>query len=192
MGQKYKKLSQYAKDNGITYRTAWNYFNDGLLEGAYQNDKKTIFVPVDDEKKDNRKYAAIYARVSSNDRKKSLDNQLNRLNSFAATNGYIVNHSVKEIASGMNDNRNKLIKLLREDDYDVLIVENKDRLTRFGFNYIKVLLEKNKKELIVVNKVDNDKQDLIQDLVSVIYSFSARLYGNRRKTKKEVKDFLTI
>ena len=103
-----------------------------------------------------------------------------------------MNHSVKEIASGMNDNRNKLIKLLKEGDYDALIVENKDRLTRFGFNYIKVLLENNKKELIVVNKSDNDKQDLIQDLVSVIYSFSVRLYGNRRKTKKEVEDFLTL
>lgn len=193
MEQRYKKLSQYARDNGINYRTAWIYFKDGLIEGAFQNEKGSIFVPIKKTSDENNiKRAAIYARVSSNDRKQSLISQLERLSSFATSNGFLVTHSVKEIASGMNDNRTKLIKLLFQDDWDVLIVENKDRLTRFGFNYIKTLLEKNQKELIVVNNTDNDKQDLIQDLVSIIYSFSARLYGRRRKSKNEIKNFLTI
>lgn len=65
------------------------------------------------------------------------------------------------------------------------IVENKDRLTRFGFNYIETLLNINNKKIIVVNRTDDDKTDLIQDLVSIIYSFSAIMYGLRKKKNKE-------
>ena len=78
-----------------------------------------------------------------------------------------------------------------KDDWDILIVENKDRLTRFGFNYIELLLNKLNKKIIVVNKNDNDKTDLMSDLISIIYSFSARMYGLRkRKNKNEIKEFL--
>ncbi len=91
----------------------------------------------------------------------------------------------KEIGSGLNDSRSKLIKLLKQPDWDILIVENKDRLTRFGFNYIETLLNINKKKIIVTNRVDDDKTDLIQDLISIIYSFSARMYGLRKKKNKE-------
>jgi predicted site-specific integrase-resolvase len=70
-------------------------------------------------------------------------------------------------------------------------VENKDRLTRFGFNYIETMLTLMGKKIIVVNKVDDDKTDLIQDLVSIIYSFSARIYGLRKKkNKQEIIEFL--
>jgi putative resolvase len=186
MEQRYKKLSKYARDNGINYRTAWNYFNKGLINGAFKNEMGTILVPVIEKKLEltNNK-AAVYARVSSNDRKQSLIEQLERLNNYSINSGYQVVHSVKEIGSGMNDNRKKLSKLLNQDDWNVLVVENKDRLTRFGFNYLKLLLEKQGKTIEVVNQADNDKQDLMSDLISVIYSFSARMYGLRRKKNKE-------
>jgi len=192
MEQRYKKLSKYARDNGINYRTAWNYFNKGLINGAFKNDMGTILVPVIEKKPEltNNK-AAVYARVSSNDRKQSLIEQLERLNNYSVNSGYQVVHSVKEIGSGMNDNRQKLSKLLNQDDWNVLVVENKDRLTRFGFNYLKLLLEKQGKTIEVVNQAEDDKQDLMADLISVIYSFSARMYGLRRKkNKEEIINFL--
>lgn len=96
-------------------------------------------------------------------------------------NKFNVIDSYKEIASGMNDNRTILNKILQRNDWDVLLVENKDRLTRFGFNYIKTLLETQGKKILVVNNTDDNKEDLMKDLVSVIYSFSARMYGLRRK-----------
>ena len=67
------------------------------------------------------------------------------------------------------------------------IVEHKDRLTRFGFNYIEKLLSRSGVELEVVNQVDGEKEDLIQDFVSVITSFSARIYGQRRSRRKTEK-----
>lgn len=91
----------------------------------------------------------------------------------------------------MNDNRTILNKILKNPDWDILLVENKDRLTRFGFNYIQTLLENNGKTILVVNNADNDKEDLMKDLISVIYSFSARMYGLRRKkSKQEIIDFI--
>ena len=86
----------------------------------------------------------------------------------------------------MNDSRSKLQKLLEQNDFDIILVEHKDRLTRFGFNYIKTLLNKDDKHIIVVNPAKNDNENLMEDLISIIYSFSARMYGKRRaKTKSD-------
>ncbi len=67
---------------------------------------------------------------------------------------------------------------------ECIVVEHKDRLTRFGFNYIKILLDKSGKTVEVVNEAEDGKQDLMQDFVSIITSFCARLYGLRRSKRK--------
>lgn len=189
MEQKYKKLSTYASENDVTYRTAWNRFKANKIKGAFMDETNHVKIPILQlnplNKINNKINVATYARVSSNDKKKLLDEQLNNLNNFAISNGYIIKHSVKEIASGMNDNRKKLTKLLTEDDWNILIVENKDRLTRFGFNYIETLLNKLGKSIIIVNPSNNDKSDLMQDLISIIYSFSAKMYGLRHRKKRD-------
>ncbi len=68
-----------------------------------------------------------------------------------------------------------------------MIVEHKDRLTRFGFNYVKTLIEKEGRQIEVVNLAQDDKTELIEDLISVIYSFSARMYGLKRRKRKTEK-----
>ena len=84
-----------------------------------------------------------------------------------------------------------LAKILVDDNYNILVVEHKDRLARFGTNYLKILLEKTGKKLEIVNEADNGKDELRQDLVSIITSFCARLYGlrrSKRKTEKIIKE----
>ena len=185
----YYKLSDYAKKHNVTYRTAWNRFKKGLIDGAFMDEHGHIKIPVLSLDKLNN--AIIYCRVSNNDAKDNLNRQADRLTDYAIRNGYNIIDIVKEIASGLNDNRKKLTDILKRDDWDLLIVENKDRLTRFGFNYIKTLLNSKGKDVIIVNQSDDDNTDLIQDLVSIIYSFSARLYGLRKKkSKKEIMDFI--
>lgn len=66
-----------------------------------------------------------------------------------------------------------------------LVVEYKDRLTRFGFNYIKTLFKGCK--IIVVNETTNKEDDIMQDLISIITSFCDRIYGNRRSQRKTEK-----
>ena len=128
----------------------------------------------------------MYARVSNNDAKDNLERQSERLSDFAVKNGFKITREIKEIGSGLNDSRTKLVKLLSSlDDWDILIVENKDRLTRFGFNYIEILLNQMGKEILVINETSDNKTDLVQDLVSIIYSFSARIYGLRRAKNKQ-------
>lgn len=183
------KLSEYARKKSITYKTAWNHFKAGLIKGAYLDETKHVIIPINNE--ETSRNAIIYARVSSNDRKESLINQQKRLEEFALSNNYNIVGSYKEIASGMNDNRPILNKVFNDDSWNYLLVENKDRLTRFGFNYIKQLLNKQNKDVIIINITDDDKNDLMKDLVSIIYSFSARLYGlRRRKEKKEIIEFI--
>lgn len=187
--KKFIKLSEYAKQKSITYKTAWNHYKNGLIKGAYLDESNHVLIPVENIKNNNN--CIIYARVSSNDRKESLLNQQKRLEEFATLKGYDIIKSYKEIGSGMNDNRSYLNKIFENDQWTYLIVENKDRLTRFGFNYIEKLLNKMNKEIIVINKTNNDNEDLMKDLISIIYSFSARMYGLRRKkNKKEIINFL--
>jgi len=122
----------------------------------------------------------------------TLKRQSKRLQEYAIARGYQIYKVVEEIGSGVNDNRKKLTKLLKDKNYNRLIVEHKDRLTRFGFNYIQILFNQIGKKIEVVNEADkNDKQDLMQDFISIITSFCARLYGlrrSKRKTEKIIKE----
>jgi len=180
------KLSEYAKLHSVTYRTAWNWYKAGKIRDAFKDEYGNILVKIKEETPiENR--VAIYARVSSNENKKNLEAQADRLKQYAIAKGYQIAYVVKEVGSGVNDNRKKLLSLLQKDDYGILLVEHKDRLTRFGFNYIKSLLEKEKKRIEVVNEAEDDKSDLMQDLISILYSFSARLYGLRRSKRKTEK-----
>lgn len=174
------KLSTYAKQLGVSYKTVWRRWKRGELD-AYQLPSGTVIIR--DIKRKNNK-VCIYARVSSAENKDNLESQADRLTQYCTAKGYQISKIIKEVGSGVNDNRKQLTKLLNDDDWGIIVVEHKDRLTRFGFNYIKILLGKSSKEIEIVNEADDGKQDLMQDFVSIITSFCARLYGLRRSKRK--------
>lgn len=175
------KLSTYAKLKGVTYQTAYNWFKSGLIK-TEQLPTGTIIV-LEDKVVNSNKPVIIYSRVSSYTKKDDLIRQIERCQSFAESKGLVVSKVYKEIASGMNDSRKELCKILNGEPC-ILIVENKDRLTRFGFNYLEVLLNRLDFELIVINRQESDEKDLMQDLISIITSFCCRLYGLRRGNQK--------
>ncbi len=184
------KLSDYAQQAGISYQTAWRMWKRGELN-AYQLPTGTIIVKTEESEITSEPVACIYSRVSSAENKSNLDAQAIRLTNFAIAKGYRVYKVVKEVGSGLNDNRKQLAKILVDDNYNILIVEHKDRLARFGTNYLKILLEKTGKKLEIVNEADNGKDELLLDLVAIITSFCARLYGlrrSKRKTEKIIKE----
>jgi putative resolvase len=176
------KLSQYAKQQGISYRTALRWFRAGTIKG-YQAPSGTIIV-TEHEPVIVAQKVAIYARVSSAEYKANLERQAERLSQYCEVKGYQVVQVVKEIASGVNDSRPKLLSLLRDTSITLLVVEHRDRLTRFGFHYIETLLETQGRKIEVVNAAENNKEDLIADLVAIVSSFTARLYGQRRAKRK--------
>jgi predicted site-specific integrase-resolvase len=98
---------------------------------------------------------------------------------------------VCEIGSGLNDNRKKLESILLDKSITKIVVEHSDRFSRFGMNYIKKLLELDDRTVEVINTQNSDRDDLMQDFVSIITSFTARLYGqrrSRRNTEKLIKE----
>lgn len=178
------KLSDYAKSIGVSYKTAWRMWQRGELN-AEQLSTGTVIVHVDKPKTE--KGVIIYARVSSSQNKSNLEAQAKRIENYCIAKGYQIVRVVKEVGSGVNDNRRKLIDVLTRDDYSLIVVEHKDRLSRVGFNYIKVLLNNHGKDIEVVNLANEQKDDLMQDFVSIITSFCSRLYGLRRAKRKTEK-----
>jgi len=178
------KLSQYAKKVGVTYRTAFRWWQNGDIKG-YQLPSGTIVVTEGEERQESRTgQVVIYARVSSHEHRANLERQAERLEDYCAAKGYQVSRVVKEIGSGVNDNRAKFLALLEDQRIHTIVVEHKDRATRFGFRYLDTLLKGQGRTLEVVNLAENNREDLLTDLVSIIYSFAARLYGRRRAKRK--------
>lgn len=93
----------------------------------------------------------IYARVSSQDQKGDLERQVQRIRDFCYAKGYTIASETKEIASGMNSNRPKLNKLLKNPDARIIVSENRDRFTRFGYELINSSLESHNRSIILLN-----------------------------------------
>jgi len=181
------KLSRYAKKLGIHYNTAYRLFKRGQIPG-YQLPTGTVIIeePVDQtEKRALRpQFVAVYARVSSTENKKNLDTQAERLITWCNAQGWSVGKVVKECGSGINDQRPQFLALLVNRDIHRIVVEHKDRASRFGVASIQTLLAMQDRELVIVNTADTAQDDLMGDFVAIITSFTARLYGRRRAKRK--------
>ena len=176
------KLSQYAKQQGISYRTALRWWKAGLIKG-YQATTGTIIVTEAPPKEAHAvQRVAIYARVSSHEHRPNLERQMERLEDYCAARGYQIATAVKEIASGVNDARPKFLALLADPSITTIVVEQQDRATRFGFRYLETLLGLAGRRIEVVNLAENDREDLLADLVSIVDA----LFG-RRKNKQQIE-----
>jgi predicted site-specific integrase-resolvase len=178
------RLSVYAKKMGVTYRTAFRWWKAGRLD-AYQMDTGTIIVR-EPATVQEATTVALYARVSSADQKEELDRQMQRLKDYAASHGYQVSKMVSELASGLNDKRPKLMKLLTDASVGVIVIEHRDRLTRFGFTYIEQLMQMQGRRLEVIFPSDTDN-DLVDDFIAVITSMASRIYGRRTSKRRAEK-----
>jgi predicted site-specific integrase-resolvase len=176
------KLSEYARKVGVTYKTAWLWYRAGKLKG-YQMDTGTIIVEGDDRALVTEK-VVVYARVSSSENRDNLAAQAERLVLYCTAKGYQVHQVVKEVGSGVNDSRPKFLALLADESVTRIVVEHKDRATRFGFRYLETLLGKQERTIEVVNLAEDGQEDLLSDLVAIVYAFCARLYGQRRAKRK--------
>ena len=176
------KLSQYAKKAGISYKTAWRWYKAGTLD-AYQTPTGMVVVRDPHMERIGTGRIALYARVSSAEQKSDLERQVQRLRDYAAGRGYQVAKEVTEIASGLSDSRPKFLKLLADPTIGTIIVEHKDRSTRFGWNYITTLMEAQGRRMEAVFP-DETKDDLVNDFVSLITSMAARIYGRRGSKRR--------
>jgi putative resolvase len=179
------KLSTYAKQLGISYDTAWRMWQRGELAGQHLP-SGTIIVEAPLAATPARvQHVAVYARVSEASNRKNLEGQAERVSAFCAARGWQVAKVVKECSSGVNDQRPQFLALLADTSITHIVVEQKDRCSRFGVASIQTLLKTQGRDLVIVNEVDHRQDDLMQDFVAIITSFTARLYGRRRASRKK-------
>lgn len=97
-----------------------------------------------------------------------------------------VTDAVKEVGSGMNGHRKGLLRLLRDPTAQTIVVEHRDRLTRFGFEYIEAVLAAQGGKVVVMEE-EETADDIVRDLHEVIVSMCARLYGKRSAANRAKK-----
>jgi len=124
--------------------------------------------------------------VSSADQKDNLERQLGRLSQYASKERLPVIRAIAEIGSGLNGHRAKIMWLLADPEIKTVVVEHRDRLARFGSEYIEAALAACGRKLVVVDQTEM-KDDLVQDMIAVLTSFCARLYGRRAARKRAAK-----
>ena len=196
------KLVDWARRQGISYKTAWRWVKDDAMPVPWrQMPGGTILAdaPIDDSPA----AVALYARVSSHDQRGDLDRQLARLSQYAAQQELHVVESVGEVGSGLNGKRRKLLRLLSDAKIGGIVVEHRDRFARFGSagsrascatpalghpwpsEYLEAALAASGRRLIVVDSSEmND--DLVHDMIAVLTSFCARLYGRRSARNRAI------
>ena len=186
MLSKYIKPSEYAKLMSISIKTVYRQFKLGQIPGFKDQNTGTIYINNPEYTQSNNKHdqnrVVLYARTLSSQNKQLVEDQLSRLRQFANARGYTIVKEIKEFGSGLNDNRKQLESLFTKDDFDILLVEHKDRLTRFGFNYLEHLFNNKNQKIEVINNVTDKDDDIIRDFTSIITSFCARIYGQGRST----------
>lgn len=179
------RLSEWARRQGISYRTAWRWFHAGELPvSAQQYPSGTIIVH--DAPTEPSPAVALYARVSGSDQRGDLERQIGRLTTYATQNGWAVQQTVSEVGSGLNGKRPKLVRLLADPNVTTIVVEHRDRLARFGSESIEACLRASGREIVVV-ETSEMTNDLVEDMVAVMTSFCARLYGRRSATNRAKK-----
>lgn len=134
---------------------------------------------------------AVYARVSSADQKADLDRQVARLTEWATGSNLAVARVVSEVGSALNGARPKLKRLLADPDVSVIVVERRDRLARFGVEYIEAALSAQGRTVRVVDEGEVH-DDLVRDMTDVLTSFCARLYGKRAARNRAKKALAVV
>lgn len=175
------KLSVWAKQQGINYRTALTWFHDGTLPvPARQLPTGTILV---DPPATPVGAVVAYCRVSSHDQKADLERQAGRVLTMCSERGLRIDRTVTEIGSGLNGRRTKLRKLLADPKVSTIVVEHRDRLARFGVEYLEAAFAAHGRTIAVLDDAELP-EDLARDLTEVLTSMCARLYGKRSASRR--------
>ena len=138
---------------------------------------------------------ATYSRVSSHEQKQKgdLDRQSQRISEYCAKKKFKVEYIIKDVGSGLSDTRAgfvKLSNLVIDKKITHVVIENKDRLTRFQYNFVEKMFGSYGVKVICIDKPDDEgDKEFINDLMMIIASFSGRLYGARSaKHRRELKE----
>ncbi|MFC5747957.1 IS607 family transposase [Actinomadura rugatobispora] len=171
------KLSEWARQQGVSYQTAWRWVKNGKMPVPVRQAPSGTWI-VEESRKQVSGHVVAYCRVSSADQKPDLDRQVARVVTEAGKRGLPVGEVVTEIGSGLNGKRRKLHRVLADPKTSVIVVEHRDRLARFGVEHLQAALSATGRELVILDP-EETTDDLVKDMTDVLTSMCARLYGQR-------------
>lgn len=194
------KSSEVLKKLGVTRVTLCDYVKRGIIKatkkhnGQYDYDEQSVyeFLGMKFEKKN--KVNISYSRVSTQAQKEQLKEQTLRIYNSCISRGIELEEQIEDIKSGMDANRKgfqKVIERVIKGEIGLLVVENKDRLTRFNFDILEYIFKYYGTQIVVLNdSLDNRtyEQELTEDLISIIHYFTMKSYSHRRKLNKIRKE----
>jgi putative resolvase len=170
-------LADWAESVGVNRHTAYRWFREGTLPVPAQRVGRLILVRTTPAG-EGAAGVVIYARVSSHDQRADLDRQVGRLTAWATEQDLRVGQVVVEVGSGLNGKRPKLRRMLSDPDAKVIVVEHRDRLARFGVEHLEAALAAQGRRIVVADPGERT-DDLVRDMIEVLTSMCARLYGRR-------------
>jgi excisionase family DNA binding protein len=196
---KITKASEYL---GVSINTLKTLANRGKINSfktsgshrRFRQDDLDSYMGVEKEKQE--KLTVIYARCSTAKQKENLERQKDRLRKHAENKGYKF-ILIDEMASGINEKRkgiHKLIKLCFEGKVERILIEYKDRLARFGYEYLDAIFKNLEITVEIVEaKEQKYEEELAEDIMKILTCYSARYYGRRGgRKKKNVEENQTI
>ena len=186
-------VTEFSKIVGVSVQTLQRWDREGRLKPSRTPGNRRVYTDKDVAQALGSKLSQVdrrtvaYARVSSQAQKPDLDNQVVLLQQFCAASGIVIDEFVKEIGGGLNFTRPKFLKIIDgivTGRIECLVIAHKDRLARFGFELIRHLCETHDCNLVIMdNETVSPEQEMIQDMLAIVHSFSARLYGLRNYRK---------
>jgi predicted site-specific integrase-resolvase len=171
-------LAVWAERNGVARVIAYRWFHAGLLPVPARRVGRLILVDEPAGEVGPRPRTAVYARVASADQRADLGRQAARVTAWATAGQIPVEEVVVEVGSALNGHRRKFLALLRDPTVNRIVVEHRDRFCRFGSEYVEAALAAQGRELVVVDSAEVD-DDLVRDMIEILTSMCARLYGKR-------------
>ncbi len=176
-------LTAWGRLHGFDKATTSRLHHTGKLPPELQieqlpNGRYYVVVPPENDGR-----CVVYARVSSGDQREDLDRQVGRVVEWATQQGYRPDEVVKEIGSGLNGNRRGLRRLVSDHTVSMIMVEYRERLCRFGFEYVEAALAARGARILVMEEGELE-DDLVRDATEVMTSLCARLYGRRSARRR--------
>ncbi|MGX1548805.1 IS607 family transposase [Streptomyces adustus] len=174
------KLSEWARQQGVSYQTAWRWVKDGKMPVPVRQAPSGTWL-VDEATVEPSGRVVAYCRVSSADQKPDLERQTARVVAGANGLGLAVAEVVAEVGSGLDGRRRELHRLLSDPQAAVIVVEHRDRLARFGVEHLEAALSASGRRLVVLDPTETTEtiDDLVRDMTEVLTLMCARLYGRR-------------
>ncbi len=190
-----KEAKEYFKINPTTLKS-WK--DSGKIKVKVFSEKKILYdIDSLETNVEQKRKNVIYARVSNTKQHDDLQKQIELLKNYCISKGIEISHVYSDIASGMDETRkdfNIMLDDILNGNVNAVYITFKDRLTRFGFDYFKQIFSKYNTEIVVVDNYESSSQtfqdELTNDLISIIYHYSMKLYSNRRKKFKEIEKLL--